>query len=268
MVTFERLQKSLTRYCTLAALAGLSAAQISGAAAEQRTELRYEVAWGNMTLAEAKVNYDLREDRYEIEGSGESQGTLAFFFPWKGSARTIGLTTPDGFRVSRHDSEGSYKDKTRRTTVLWQTDDAPPELQLEPQPDLSEVTPVPAAETADTADPFTVLLRTLDRLEQGDRCEAETRVWDGRRLYDLKIEHIGRADLMPDRPWAYSGSAIGCSLTYTPIGGFRRESEWKDRQDEIRRVIWVGRLANEKMVPVRIELSAPIGKFVGRLYAE
>lgn len=268
MVTFGGLRKNLGKGGLLAVIGALAITQTAAAQSGQRAELRYQVAWGNMTLAEAKVNYDLREDRYEIEGSGESQGTLAFFFPWKGSARTIGLNTPDGYRVSRHDSEGSYDDKTRRTTVLWRSDDAPPELTLEPQPDLSEVTPVPQAETADTADPFTVLLSTLDKLEQGERCEAEARVWDGRRLYDLKIEHIGRAELMPDRPWAYSGSAIGCSLTYTPIGGFRRESEWKDRQDEIRRIIWVGRHANEKMVPVRIELSAPIGKFVGRLYAE
>lgn len=268
MVTFGDLRKKLDKTAALFLFSAVSVAQTADLAADEQAELRYQVAWGNMTLAEAKVNYELREDRYEIEGSGESQGTLAFFFPWKGSARTVGLTTPDGYRVSRHDSEGSYDDKTRRTTVLWRSEEAPPELKLEPQPDLSEVTPVAQAETADTADPFTVLLSTLDKLEQGERCEAEARVWDGRRLYDLKIEHIGRAELMRDRPWTYSGSAIGCSLTYTPIGGFRRESEWKDRQDEIRRIIWVGRHANDKMVPVRIELTAPIGKFVGRLYTE
>lgn len=236
--------------------------------AEQSMELRYEVAWGNMTLAQAKVNYALNEKSYEIQGSGESQGTLAFLFPWKGSARSVGLTTPDGYQVSRHDSEGSYKDKTRRTSVIWNSGDPLPKLEAEPQSDLTEVTPVPEDATAGTADPFTVLLSTLDRLEQGNRCDAEARVWDGRRLYDLKIGHIGEAELIGDRPWTYSGTAIGCSLTYTPIGGFRRESEWKDRQDEIRRIIWVGRLPNEQLVPVRIELKAPIGNFVGRLFTQ
>ncbi len=234
--------------------------------AEQSMELRYEVAWGNMTLAEAQVNYALNDKSYEIKGSGESLGTLAFLFPWKGSARSVGLMTSEGYQVSRHDSEGSYKDKTRRTSVIWNSDNPLPKLEAEPQSDLSEVTPVPEGATAGTADPFTVLLSTLDRLEQGERCDAETRVWDGRRLYDLKIGHIGETELTGDRPWTYSGAAIGCSLTYTPIGGFRRESEWKDRQDEIRRIIWVGRLPNEKLVPVRIELTAPIGNFVGRLY--
>lgn len=238
------------------------------AAAGQTLELRYEVAWGNMTLAEARVNYALNETRYEIEGEGESQGTLSFLFPWKGSARTEGLTTEEGFRAFRHESFGSYKDKTRRTSVVWDPAVALPKLEAEPKPDLSEVTPVPAAATADTADPFTVLLSTLDKLEQGERCEAKAKVWDGRRRYDLKIEHIGETELAGDRPWAYSGRAIGCSLTYTPIGGFRRDSEWRDRRDEIRRTIWVGRLPNEKLVPVRIELSAPIGNFVGRLYTK
>ena len=200
MGTIERVQSRMARVGALSVLTALTFAQADNAAADQRSELRYQVAWGNMTLAEAKVNYVLGEDRYEIEGSGQSQGTLAFFFPWKGSARTVGVTTPDGYRVSRHDSEGSYKDKTRRTTVLWNPREPLPKLTAEPQPDLSEVTPVPESETTDTADPFTVLLRTLNKLEQGDRCEAEARVWDGRRLYDLKIEHIGRAELMPDRP--------------------------------------------------------------------
>ncbi|TQV71248.1 DUF3108 domain-containing protein [Denitrobaculum tricleocarpae] len=252
-------------FCGAVAALPLTAGSL---AADESMQLRYEVAWGNMTLAEAKVNYALNDTRYEIEGSGESQGTLAFLFPWKGSARSVGLTTEKGFQVSRHDSEGSFRDRTRRTSVIWRPDAPLPELVAEPESDLTEVTPVPEDATAGTADPFTVLLSTLNRLEQGERCDAEARVWDGRRLYDLKIGHIGRAELVRDRPWTYNGTAIGCSLTYTPIGGFRKDSEWRDRQDEIRRIIWIGRLPNEKMVPVRIELSAPIGRFVGRLYTQ
>lgn len=267
MIDLMSIRTPLRLAAVLSAATTLMAVGVT-ARAEQSMELRYEVAWGNMTLAEAQVNYALNDKSYEIEGSGESQGTLAFLFPWKGSARSVGLTTPDGYQVSRHDSEGSYKDKTRRTSVIWNPGDLLPKLEAEPQSDLTEVTPVPEDATAGTADPFTVLLSTLDRLEQGDRCDAEARVWDGRRLYDLKIGHIGEAELIRDRPWAYNGKAIGCSLTYTPIGGFRRESQWKDRQDEIRRIIWIGRLPNEKLVPVRIELKAPIGNFVGRLYTK
>lgn len=268
MAELKPRQKLLSLAALLSAAASFTSVSPGTASAAEKLELRYEVAWGNMTLAEAKVNYALNDKSYEIEGSGESQGTLGLLFPWKGSARSVGLTTPDGYKVSRHDSEGSFKDKTRRTSVIWAPGEDLPKLEAEPLSDLEEVTPVPETETAGTADPFTVLLSTLDRLEKGGRCDAEARVWDGRRLYDLKIGHIGEAELVKDRPWSYNGTAIGCSLTYKPIGGFRRDSEWKDRQDEIRRVIWVGRLPNETLVPVRIELTAPIGRFVGRLYTQ
>jgi hypothetical protein len=267
MDRFGHLQRRPPRLAMLAAFITVTAVSAHTASARQLGELRYQVAWGNLTLAEAKVNYALEEEGYEIEGSGESQGTLAFLFPWKGSARTVGVTTSEGFEVMRHESEGRYKNRTRRTTVQWTAGSPLPELKAEPQSDLSEVTPVPPGATAGTSDPFTVLLRILDRLERGGRCEAEERVWDGRRRYDLKIEHIERTELAQDRPWAYGGPAIGCRMIYKRIGGFRRESDGDDQQNESSRTVWIGRPGGDRLAPVRIELEAPIGHFVARLYA-
>lgn len=258
---------ALSRLSIVAGLAGLLGVGASTASRAETLTLSYLVAWGHVTLAEAEVSYRQSGSRYHLVGSGRTRGLLDLLFSWRGRAETEGVVKAGGRQSLVHQHEGTSKKKTRWTRVAW-NGAAPPETEARPPADPAKVTPVPAASTRGTSDPFTVLLSVLDRLAATGRCDAEAKVWDGRRRYDLSVTHLGVEDLAADRPWAYEGEAIRCALDYERIGGFWREAPgWRDPDDDapIRRVIWAAEIAPDRWVLVRAEMETRYGTVVGRL---
>ena len=234
------------------------------AAAETRG-YEFQVAWGNFTLAEASVQVSRLGERYSLRGAGRTEGLLAFFFEWQGTSQTEGLAANGRMRPLSHRHQGTWNDKARRTEVDWSVEGAP-RVRNEPPPDETEVTPVPEASTLGTVDPFTVVLMVAEALKTGGRCETRAKVWDGRRRYDLTLEHAGSELLEADRTWAYAGPSVKCRLSIERIGGFRREQgSWKAEDDSGERVIWVADLGGGSYAPVRAELETAFGTVVGRL---
>ncbi len=250
-----------------AAVAGPSALALADGPREP-LRLKYEAHWGDIPLGDAAVTVRDAPDRYVIEGSAIARGPMALFFDWSGSAETKGRRQ-GGMRLPiSHVSTGRGGDSERETTVAW-LDAGLPKFTTEPPPDPEEVTPVLAASLANTLDPFTMLLKTMDGLAATGRCEGTARIFDGRRRYDLVIEHLGQGQLVPDRPGAYGGPAVRCRLRAKKIGGFYREaSKWSLDEDEIERIAWIARLENGLWIPVRAEISGPLGNVVMRMITE
>jgi hypothetical protein len=220
-----------------------------------------------MTLAEAEITYASTDNRYLLKSVGRTLGLLEFFFPWHGEAETEGLLDQGSRRPLRHEHEGTLEEKTRWTHVAW-NNAGHPRTEAVPPPDPENVTTVPESSIAGTDDPFTAVLSLLDHLAQTDRCEGAARIWDGRRRYDIAVTHLGDEDLVADRPWAYSGPAIGCALDFQRIGGFRHESlsgRTQEEEDAERRTIWVAEIDPGQWVLVRAEVETQYGTVVGRL---
>jgi len=251
----------------LAAIAYPNAVAFADGAGEPLS-LKYEAHWGDVPLGDVDVVLRDGPDRYAIKGSAVVRGPLSWLFDWTGSAETQGRRQRGRRLPLSHVNGGQGGEGERQATVAWRDAGAPLTTAV-PPPDLEVVTPVPAAAIAGTVDPFTVLLKTLDGLAETGRCEGKARIYDGRRRYDVVIEHLGQGRLEADRPGAYAGPAVRCRLYATKIGGFYREStEWSSDEDEIERIAWIARLGNGLWVPVRAEVTAPLGNVVMRMITE
>ena len=251
-------------------LSALLAALAPAPADAEELTFGYQLAWGNLTLADAEVSYRQSGSHYHLVSSGRTSGFLELFFSWHGRAETKGLLRADGRRPLLHRHEGVWEDKTRWTQVDW-NGAAVPKTEAEPPPDLEVVTPVPDESVAGTSDPFTVLLSVLDRLAATGRCDAEAKIWDGRRRYDLSVTHLGEETLTADRPWAYEGDAVACALDFERIGGFWREAaSWREPDETApqRRVVWAAEAAPGRWVLVRAEMETRYGSVVARLLPE
>ena len=248
----------------IAGTLALSALPLRPVVAETRG-FDFQIAWGHVTLAETTVRLSVLGERYSLFGTGRTEGLFGLLFDWEGWSRTDGVAAAGRKRPVTHVNQGTWNGNLRRTRVDWNVAGAP-RTQSEPPPDETEVTPVPAASTLDTVDPFTVVLTVIDSLKEKGRCEAREKVWDGRRRYDLVIQHVGPDVLTADRPWSYAGPSVKCSMRIERIGGFRRDtSSWKAKDDSGHRMIWVADLGGGNYAPVRAELETAFGTVVGRL---
>lgn len=232
----------------------------SAAAGEAMT---FRIAYGNLQLAEARVWINERDGRYEVGGEGGTNGPLDWLFDWKGSARTEGLLDNGVLLPLRHRQQGVWKGEQRTAELRYGTDRSVVHV-VAPPPDPEEVTDVPAQSIPGTMDPFTAALAALKQFAETGECRGTLPIFDGRRRYDMLLEDAGQTVLQSDRPWDYAGLAHGCRLTSRRIGGFYKDNEEAKDYRASNRLVWLAELAPGTWRPVRIEVDAPIGKFVGR----
>ena len=84
------------------------------------------------------------------------------------------------------------------------------------------------------------------------------------RLFELWTTTEGPGAAPADRAWSYAGPTIRCRLHFRRLGGFPTESRWRTEEREILRMIHFASIGGE-WLPVRVEISAPLGAVVARV---
>ena len=141
-------------------------------------------------------------------------------------------------------------------------------------------------------DPVSVLLNTIQQLNESKACSNEFLVFDGKRRYKVTVKHVGNEYLSADRSQAYSGPAVHCQMklfgdklfeknkntfleeardptTGLPIGPtvdakYRifQNKQWPFNGEE--RVIDMWFSGKKKYMPVKFAIKTPIGRVIGR----
>lgn len=257
---------TLTGLAIAQAAGGLSRAVDSSAIPQGASEteaMTFRFAYGNVPLAEAQFLLREQNGRYELFGQGGTSGPLDWLFDWKGSARTEGRLLNGALLPERHDQNGVWRGEPRKA-VLRYGPDRQVVHSVSPKPDPEEFTAVPEQSIPGTVDPFTAALAALKTFAETGVCRGTLPIFDGRRRYDMLLEDAGRTVLKSQRPWDYAGTAHGCRLKSRRIGGFFKDRDDGADDEPVERLVWIAELSPGTWRPVRIEVDAPIGKFVGR----
>jgi hypothetical protein len=227
--------------------------------------LHYEIDWGPVTLADATVQLLDSGDVRSVIADIESRGVGAWFSDFQSTLEI--LRTGDGLQVLSGDS--TWGDTLSTITVLWQPLNPKPTVDFyRSKPRDYELTPVPEESIVNTIDPFTPVFEIGRKLEETRRCEGSYRIFDGIRRYDLTIKDGGSVTLQADKPGNFSGQAHQCDITVARIGGFSTKKGWfRIGESEITRTLYLGKIRRH-WLPVRFEISAPLGFAVARLMRE
>jgi len=224
--------------------------------------LKYEIDWGPVTLADATVELLDSGDIRSVTADISSRGVGAWFSDFQSTLEI--MRTSDGTQILNGGS--TWDDTLSNITVMWLPNESKPSVDLyRSKPRDYELTPVPEASIADTVDPFTPVFEIGRRLDDTQRCEGSYRVFDGIRRYDLQIQDGGVTTLTSDDALTFNGPARRCDIALTRIGGFStKKGLFKFSESEITRTLYLGQIRGH-WLPVRFEVSAPIGSAVARL---
>ena len=224
--------------------------------------LQYEIDWGPVTLADATVELLNSGEVRSVSADIASRGVGAWFSDFQSSLEI--MRTGDGMQLLN--GKSTWGDALSNLTVTWLPSDEKPLVDYyRSKPRDYEITPVPEDSVANTVDPFTPIFEIGRDLNQTKRCEGSYRVFDGIRRYDLTIMDGGVSELTSDDAADFQGLAHRCDITLTRIGGFStKKGLFKFGESEISRTLYLGEIRGH-WVPVRFEISAPLGTAVARL---
>ena len=256
------------RYCchTIGIVAALQMIVGVAFAANRNIELLYDISWGALHLAEATSRWEIQDDKAVILGSVKSDGIAAL---------VSGFQSASSAEIKFHTSEWHpiylslsriTKSKQIASSVHWSVSgDILSDVQ-QPPPDLEKVFPILGELKQNVIDPYSAVMRQLDYIGTYGKCAGSYAIYDGLRRFEMQFDTVGDIDLVADRPQGFDGQALHCQITVFPKGGHRIESSWHEKPDKDRQLsVYFGRFPGDLVLPVRVELEAPIGTGVARL---
>ncbi len=218
------------------------------------THLTYAAYAAGLNVLNVEAALDINPRSYRIEFVSRTAGAFGLLVHGEIRTAVAGLRTPDGVAPTRSYSYGTFRGVPRRIQIDYVA--GQPDIRiLEPatEPDRDAVAP---ALWRDTIDPESAMAALIYRVNATGRCETTARIFDGRRLSDLRAVTAGTENLPVDGDAAYAGPALRCDFEGRQLAGFLRDAD----DAELKRVqhgsAWFAPVASGgQRVPVRITFS-------------
>ena len=235
-------------------------------ATNRNIDLLYDISWGALHLAEATSQWQMQDNKAVILGSVRSDGIASL---------VSGFQSASSAEIKLHASEWHpiylslsriTKSKQIASSVHWSASgDILSDVQ-QPPPDLDKVFPILDKLKQNVIDPYSAVMRQLEYIGTYGKCAGSYAIYDGLRRFEMQFDTVGDIDLVADRPYGFDGQALHCQITVFPKGGHRIESSWHKKPDKDRQFsVYFGRFSVDLVLPVRVEVEAPIGVGVARL---
>ena len=235
-------------------------------ATNRNIDLLYDISWGALHLAEATSQWQMQDNKAVILGSVKSDGIASL---------VSGFQSASSAEIKLHASEWHpiylslsriTKSKQIASSVHWSASgDILSDVQ-QPPPDLDKVFPILDKLKQNVIDPYSAVMRQLEYIGTYGKCAGSYAIYDGLRRFEMQFDTVGDIDLVADRPYGFDGQALHCQITVFPKGGHRIESSWHKKPDKDRQFsVYFGRFSVNLVLPVRVEIEAPIGVGVARL---
>ncbi|QCG96312.1 DUF3108 domain-containing protein [Azospirillum sp. TSA2s] len=240
-------------------------------ASAQPVKATYRVFVGGVTALDVEAMLDVTGDRYRVEVSAVTGGTIGRLFSWRTDSLTDGYVRGDDLRPASHRQTSQLRGEPRNVTLTYgpQGDVA---VSVSPPPEKDDREPVPPALQRGTLDPLSAVLDLLFAVGARESCDRSLPVFDGRRRYDMLFSEVGRRIVDPSRYSVFAGVAQQCRVTYKPVAGYARSSPagrfWQrnDPGDRPPVDLWLAPVAaGYPPLPVRLETDSDFGSVVVHL---
>jgi len=243
---------------------GTALAQES-APAPQELAVNYDVNMGGFTLGGGRLRASFTEVEYDARITIRTAGLANWLFNSRYNNTSAGRVDGDDIFPTEYNSDFRGHDDDDYQVVSIGYDETTPFL-IEADPSYGrrlERFPVTDEQRADSYDPLNAALYLISGMPFSEEapCGERIRVFDGRRRYDLVMEHVGYEDLRLRGGEVWDGETLVCHLNYEEVAGFKPQPE----DDELPRpplTVNIAQLEEGYHVPVRVRAPTPIGSMV------
>lgn len=219
-------------------------------AAAETWHASYIFTVAGVTVMEARVVLDVGGPGapYMIETRSRARGLATLFFRGEQVSRSEGVWRGATPMPRLHRSGGNWRGSPRRTAMEYGPGGVPRTVVLEPVQDI-ERTPVPPEALPGTMDALSAMLQLARQVRETGRCEAQARIFDGRRLTQLDV--TTDPVRLPE-----GGGQPSCVIESRMLAGVPVERPEDARP--MRSVVHFGNPVqpDAPMLPVRIELAS------------
>lgn len=232
-------------------------------------KMNYDVYAGGIHAVRADLALDFTEKgRYSMKFAAETRGLLGSLAPWSGTFESSGwMGAPGTEIVETHESQAMWRDEHEVKTYKYDKKDGFQNLTTLYEGKKPKKETPDAELTKGTTDALTATLLVMEHVSDGNQCEGEAEVFDGKRRYKLIFNHTRFVQLKKTRYNAYDGPAVECTAEVVPIAGawYKKPRGWLSIQEQGRALgtmptVWFAQVSkNAVVVPVRVRVKTTYG---------
>ena len=199
----------------------------------QKFQITIEGYLSGIKVGESIATLELNNSKYSMLVNSTTTGITKLFYPWKQEIEILGqinnnIIEPSFYNISdiRDDNKYGYMHIIYKNSIP---------IIKSSNPDYKNDTRrenVSKKLLLNSLDPVNSLISLGLLINKSKNCDHEIKIFDGRRRYNLSTKELEKKYLNNDRPRSFVGNTIICGIKITPIGGHRRESKWKPKNDK------------------------------------
>lgn len=245
----------------------LSSPVVAETVPANQQKIQYDVYAGGIHALQAKLDLDLtKKDRYSTSLYAKTYGLLGKLAPWHGTFESHGWSGKVN-KPELHQSTTTWRDEEEIKKYSYNKDGTFRQYSIEDDENDGSPREVDDELTQNTSDVLTGALNTMQMIGNGDNCEGETEIFDGKRRYKMIFRHKGEEDLVANRWNVYTGPTIKCTIEVQPMAGKWHEKPrgWMSIQEQGKErgtmpTIWFAQVTEgQPAVPVKIRVKTSYG---------
>jgi hypothetical protein len=243
-------------------LALLAAFAATGpAAADGKTEVRYAVSFGGISVGQGALVIEVTNDGYSASGSGAVTGMLQILAPGKGTAAARGRFAGGKVLPATFSTNSESGEKWEDIRLTMQNGTVKEATVLPPRSSSGkDRVKITDEHLKNVVDPMSAALMPVPgsgSLSGPEACNRTIAIYDGRIRYNLVMTY-DRAETMKDIK-GVSGPLAVCKVNYVPVAGHREGSKAK-KPSEQNIYVWLAPVADTRvLVPAKVTIGAPVG---------
>lgn len=258
------------RRIAIGALAIAAALALPGAAAtadaRESANYAYKGYVGGLKIGTALIDVAFDDDKYGVELDLQVGGVVSWFVDWQNRSQATGVTRQADAAVGMplagafYRNASEWEGKSRVIEVAYP--DGVAELtRAVPHPVEDEGRPeVPASMLDGVIDPISAIVGLGAVIEKTGRCDMRFDVFDGRRLYDMKVVDDGEVEIGRSKRAPYGGMVRRCSFEFGRKAGFKRKNAGKEPTRGV--AYFRESLGDTPVMPVQIKAETSYGAAV------
>ena len=229
--------------------------------------LQYRIQWGEINLGKVATRWHISEQGFSVAGTAATEDAAALIFEYTGLIASEGDKRDGLYQPSHLYTYGKSNGDERSAETFWTLGKSVPETLREPELNLEKVFPIVQEKLSNAVDPFSAVLNALALIGRTGQCSSRHEIYDGRRHSIITLHDLIFKTLKADRPWTYSGPAYVCGITGKPIGGHRRNSDWRAKEKKPGRIkIFIAEMKPGLLIPVRLKIENILGNVIARIF--
>jgi len=223
--------------------------------------IRYDVFLGGFLIATIMIDSTLNGSDYDITSTIETHGIVGILTGFQSRAWSKGSRTKGSFKPTFYQARNLWGGQDRSVRNDYATDGQVANQAI-PTNIEDGRDKVPTERMVNTTDPLSAALGVVFGYADTGTCANETRIFDGRRLFDILLAEDNPDTI--DGPF-YKGPAQRCLMRRNRVIGFSTDP-WLPRSKSPKVVeIWFARLS-DRLPPLPVRASADTGIGIGQIH--